>query len=38
MTRSTIFAVELATQFVLAGVVGLLVSIALAAVTLLLAA
>jgi hypothetical protein len=38
MSRSTNFAVELATQFVLAGVVGLLASIALAAVALLLAA
>ena len=38
MTRSTAFAVELATQFVLAGVVGLLVSVALAGIALLLAA
>jgi hypothetical protein len=38
MTRSAAFAVELATQFVLASVVGLLASVALAAIALLLAA
>jgi len=38
MTRSTMFAVELAAQCLLAGAVGLLVSIVLAFVVLLLAA
>lgn len=38
MTRTTAFAVELATQFALAGVVGLLASVALGAIALLLAA
>jgi hypothetical protein len=38
MTRSTLFAVELAAQIVLAAAVGLFVSIVLAGVAMLLAA
>jgi hypothetical protein len=38
MTKSTLFAVELATQIALAAAVGLFVSIVLAGVALLLAA
>ena len=38
MTRSTLFALELATQIVLASAIGLMVSILLAGAALLLAA